>query len=152
VSDDLRRIELGGARLALPLAASTEGDGARLRVRVDALVLRGLAPWARASSLPPVLRAGVVTGSAFGAACAAAMAILRARRRRIGGVAAAAIGAAGPLAALAVLRALELRVPEVAPGSWLILFGLVPALALVAVIVAAAFVTALPEARSADSK
>jgi hypothetical protein len=150
VSDDIRRIELARARLALPLAKGA-GAGA-VRVRVDALVLRGLAPWARASSLPPALRAVVVTASAFGAAWASAIAILRARRRRIGGVGAAALGAVGPLTALVLLRALELRVPEVEPGWWLVLFGLVPLGALLAAWAVAALVTALPEARGADSK
>jgi len=148
VSDDLRRIELSGARLALPTGSAEM----RVRVRVDALVLRGLSPWARASSLPPGLRAVVVTGSALLAGVAAAAAILRARRRRVGGVAAAAIGAAGPLAALASLRALELRVPETSPGAWLLLFVLVPFAALVAVLGAAVLVTALPERRPTDSK
>ena len=82
----------------------------------------------------------------------AAAAILRARRRRIAGVAAAAIGASGPLAALATLRALELRVPEFSPGAWLFLFGLVPLFALIAVIAVAGVVTALPERRAADTK
>jgi len=145
VSDDLRRIELDKARLALP--ASTT----RVRVSVDTLVLRGFSPWARASSLPPAFRAGIVTASALLAACIASAAILRARRRRIGGVFAAAIGAAGPLAALATLRALELRVPET-PGLWLLLFLAVPVTAALAVIAAAALVTALPESRGADSK
>lgn len=149
VSDDLRRIELAGARLALPTESS---EAVKVRVRVDALVLRGLAPWARASSLPPSVRAIVVASSTMMAACASVAAILRARRRRVGGVAAAAIGAAGPLAALASLRALELRIPETSPGGWLLLFALVPLGALGAVIGAAALVTALPERRPADSK
>ncbi|HVH46555.1 MAG TPA: hypothetical protein VM925_29645 [Labilithrix sp.] len=148
VSDDLRRIELAGARLALP----TGSEATKVRVRVDSLVLRGLAPWARASSLPPLLRAVVVTGSSLLVGCAAAAAILRARTRRVSRVAAAAIGAAGPLAALVVLRALELRVPETSPGWWLLLFGLVPVAAFVSVIGSAALVTALPERRGADSK
>jgi hypothetical protein len=153
VSDDLRRIELAAARLSFPAGSSDGGAAAmKVRVRVDELVLRGLAPWARASSLPPVLRATVVTGSSLIAGCAAAAALLRTRRRRPSGVAAAAIGAAGPLAALATLRALELRVPEAAPGGWLFLFGLVPLAALLAVVAAAALVTALPGRRAADSK
>ena len=145
VSDDLRRIELQGARLALPGPVD-------VRVRVDALVLRGMAPWARASSLPPLLRAALVTLSALGAGCLAAGAILRVRRRRASGVAAAAIGAAGPLAALVLLRALELRVPETASGAWLFLFALVPVAAVVSAQATVALVTALPEARRADSK
>jgi hypothetical protein len=147
VSDDLRRIELRGARMALPT-----GSDLKVRVRVDTLVLRGLAPWARASSLPPLLRAILVTGSSMLAGCAAAIAILRTRKRRINGVAAAAIGAAGPLAALVTLRALELRVPETSPGWWLLLFGLVPVLAVIAVVGVVLLVTALPEGRGADTK
>lgn len=146
VSDDLRRIDLVGARLALPTGAADT----TARVQVGALVLRGLAPWARASSLPPALRAIVVTGSSLLGGCAAAAALLYVRRR-ISSVAAAAIGAAGPLAALVSLRALELRVPEVDPGGWLVLFGLVPLAAVIAVVIATALVTALPERRGADS-
>lgn len=142
VSDDLRRIELTNARVALPSA----------KVHVDNLVLRGLAPWARASSLPPTIRATVVTASAFCGGAVAVLAILRARRRRASGVAAAAIGAAGPSAALATLRALELRVPESAPGAWLLLFLLVPVAALAGGALLAALVTALPEARGTDTK
>lgn len=148
VSDDLRRIDLKDARLALPGPdAST-----KVRVHVDELDLRGLAPWARASSLPPILRATVVVASSLFAGCAAGAMILRARRRRVSGVAAAAIGAAGPLAALATLRSLELRVPEYDPGLWLILFAIVPIAALLGVIVMGAVVTALPERRAADTK
>lgn len=146
VSDDLHRIELDKARLAL--AASTT----HVRVKVDTLVLRGLVPWGRASSLPPALRAGVVTASALMAGCIGAAAILRVRRRQIDGVPAAAIGAAGPLAALATLRALELRAPDTSPGLWLLLFLVVPVTAVLSVIAAAALATALPESRGADSK
>jgi hypothetical protein len=147
VSDDLRRIELARAKIGLPVSATST-----VRVRTEELVLRGLAPWARASALPPFLRAAIVTSAAFGSAWASAIAILRGRRRRVSGVAAAAIGAAGPLTALALLRALELRVPEVAGGGWLLLFAMVPCGSLLAVLAAAALVTALPEARGADSK
>jgi hypothetical protein len=148
VSDDLRRIDLAGARLSLP----TGMEATKVRVRVGSLSLRGLAPWARASALPPLLRALVVTGSSFLAGCASAAAILRARRRRVSGVAAAAIGAAGPVAALVVLRALELRMPETSPGWWLLLFALVPLSALASVAASSALVTALPEKRAADNK
>jgi hypothetical protein len=147
VSDDLRRIELARARIGLPISPDST-----VRLRTRELVLRGLAPWARASALPPFLRAAIVTSAAFGSAWAAAIAILRGRRRRVSGVAAAAIGAAGPLAALALLRALELRVPEVAGGGWLVLLALVPCGSLLAVLAAAALVTALPEGPGADSK
>jgi hypothetical protein len=146
VSDDLRRIELEQAKLALPAGERS------IRIRVDSLVLRGLSPWARASSLPPFLRALVVVASALATASGAAVAILKPRRRRVGGVAAAAIGASGPLAALAALHALELRVPDAVPGAWLLLFALVPVVAFLTVLAVAAAVTALPEGRSADSK
>lgn len=148
VSDDLRRIDLAKARLALP----TSAPETKVKIRVDALVLRGLAPWARASSLPPVLRAAVVTAAALTAGCAAVAMILQGRRRRVGGVAAAAIGASGPLSALVTLRALELRVPENSPGPWLVLFALVPIAAVAAVSVTVSLVTALPERRGTDSK
>jgi hypothetical protein len=143
VSDDLRRIELDGARLAIP--------SARVRVRVDTLVLGGMSPWARASSLAPALRASVVALSAFGAACFVVIALLRSRRP-VGSVASAAIGAAGPLAALVSLRAIELRLPDQVIGLWLAALALVPAAALGSAFLAGWVVTALPERRGADSK
>jgi hypothetical protein len=152
VSDDLRRIELDDARLALPMSGGGPGV---VRVQTENLVLRGLAPWARASAVPPALRALVVTLSAIVAGAAAALAILRVRRRRIGTVAASAIGAAGPLGALAALRGLELRVPELGEpyhGLFLALLLLVPLVSLGAVVASAAVVTLLPEARRTDSK
>lgn len=145
VSGDLRRIDLLDARVLLPAEPSP------LRVRVARLSLRGLSPWARASAVPPALRAAVVTASSALSACAAAVVLLGARRRRAGSVAAAALGAAGPLAALATLRALELRLPD-APGAWLASFVLVPASALLAVAAAGALARALPESRGAGNK
>jgi hypothetical protein len=124
VSEDLRRIDLDDARLVL--------DTPRVRVHVGSLVLRGLAPWARASS--PVY------------------ALLRVRSRRIGGIAATAMGAAGPLAALGALRSLEVRMPESEAGAWLALFALVPLAAALAVAAVVALVTLLPEARTAGTK
>jgi hypothetical protein len=143
VSDDLRRIELDRARLAI--------SSAHVRVHVDTLVLAGMAPWARASSLAPALRALLVALSAFGAACLAVIALLRSRRT-VGSVASAAVGAAGPLAALVSLRAIELRLPDHVTGLWLAAVALVPAAALVSAFVAGWVVTALPERRGADSK
>lgn len=134
VADDLRRIDLEDAHLSLP---SPGGDGARVRVHVGALSLGGMSPWARASSLPPLLRALVVTSSGLFASSAAVFVLLFLRQRRVGAVAAVLVGAAGPIAALGSLRALEVRVPEVAPGAWLGLFVLVPVVATVAVLLAA---------------
>lgn len=144
VSEDLRRIELDDARLVL--------DAPRVRVHVGSLVLRGLAPWARASSLPPFLRAIVVIFSGLAAASAAVWALLRVRSRRIGGIAATAMGAAGPLAALGALRSLEVRMPESEPGVWLALFAFVPLAAALAVAAVVALVTLLPEARTTGTK
>lgn len=151
VSDDLRRIDLDDARLAL--AGSTKSEGAlTFRVHVGTLTLKGLAPFAQASSLPPWLRALVVTASGLAAASAAVFALLELRRRRVGTVAAVAIGAAGPLAALGALRGLELRIPEVASGGWLFAFLLVPIAAVLAVAAAAAVAALLPVARRTGTK
>ena len=149
VSDDLRRIDLEDARLALP------GSGAAsltFKVHVGTLTLRGLPPFAQASAIPPFLRALVVTTSGLAAASAAVLALLELRRRRVGTVAAVAVGAAGPLAALGALRGLELRVPEVAPGAWLFAFILVPMAAVAAVAGAAALAALLPVARRTGTK
>jgi hypothetical protein len=154
VSDDLRRIDLEDARLGLPLAGGgAKGEGAlTFKVHVGTLTLRGLAPWAHASSIPPLVRAAVVTGSGLAAASAAVFALLKLRRRRVGTVAAVGVGAAGPLAALGAMRGLELRVPEVAPGAWLLAFVLVPIAAIVAVAAAAGFAALLPVARRTGTK
>jgi len=131
VSDDLRRIDLDDARLAL-------GGDNPVNVHVGTMAIRGLAPWARASAIPPAFRAAVVTASGLVASCAAVLLLLAmAARHRIGGVAAAAIGAAGPLAALAALRALEVRMPDESAGwAWLLAFGLVPIAAAAAAVAA----------------
>jgi hypothetical protein len=151
VSDDLRRIDLDDARLAL--AASTKSEASlTFRIRVGTLTLRGLAPWAQASSVPPLLRALVVTVSGLVAASAAVLALLKLRRRRIGSVAAVAIGASGPLAALGTLRGLELRIPEVASGAWLLAFVLVPMVAVVAVASASFVAAVLPVRRRSGTK
>ena len=158
VSDDLRRIDLEDARLGLPAGAGGTATGSKgesaltFHVHVGTLTLRGLAPWAHASSIPPLLRAIVVTASGLAAASAVVFVLLKLRRRRVGAVAAVAIGAAGPLAALGALRGLELRVPEVAPGGWLVAFVLVPIAAIVAVGAAAAFAALLPVARRTGTK
>ncbi len=157
VSDDLRRIDLEDARLAV--AGSTRAgksgkdeESLTFRVHVGTLTLRGLAPFAQASSLPPWLRALVVTVSGLAAASAAVFALLELRRRRVGTVAAVAIGAAGPLAALGALRGLELRIPEVASGAWLLAFLLVPIAAVLAVAATATLAALLPVARRTGTK
>lgn len=148
VSDDLRRIALDDARITL--AGTTP-----VHLHVGTMTLKGLAPWARASALPPGFRAVVVTLSAFAAACAVVLALLR-LRARVSGTVAVALGAAGPLAALASIRGLELRLPDVPEGGtlplgWFFAFGLVPVAAVVAVVIGTSLVVALPMRRSAGS-
>jgi hypothetical protein len=151
VTDDLRRIDLDDARLVL-------GDASKLtvHVKVSSLSLRGLAPWSRASALHPAYRAALVTSSALLSSAAAVLALLylESRTRRLNAVAAAALGAAGPLAALATLRGLELRVPDAAGPAWLAAFALVPvatAAAVAAVAAASVVVLALPQWRRAGT-
>jgi hypothetical protein len=114
IAGDFRAIELDDARLLL----STQPPVA---VHVASMSLRGMAPWARASTLPAWLRAlllAVTAGSA--AALAAYLVLLRSVRAR---ATALVIGAAGPLAALGLLRLLERS--DARPA----LFALLPAAA-----------------------
>jgi TRAP-type C4-dicarboxylate transport system permease small subunit len=74
-------------------------------LHVGSLVVRGMPPWAQASNLPPVARALMLAATGWMAACAGAYAALRgAIRSRIGVL---AVGSAGPLAALGLLRIYE---------------------------------------------
>lgn len=152
VSDDLRRIDLDDARLGLAASSGKASGNLTFHVHVGTLTLRGLAPWAQASSIPPAVRALVITSSGLCGASAAVLAILKLRRRRVGSVAAVAIGAAGPLAALGALRGLELRVPEVASRGWLLSLILVPIASVLAVIAVTAVAALLPASRRSGTK
>ncbi len=99
ISGDMRRIELDDARLELPTKSSL------IDVHVDTLVLRGMSPWAHASNVPPWLRAWIVVAAAAFAAFVSVQASLRRFAR--GPIGAVVVGAAGPLAALGLMRALE---------------------------------------------
>jgi hypothetical protein len=112
ISGDFRRIELDDARFALGRGATTAN------VHVGTLTLRGLPPFAHASSLPPYARGLLVGASGLASAIAAAYLVLRRRVRAR--VVAVALGAAGPLAALGTLRFLE-RTDAVA---WFVLLPL----------------------------
>lgn len=138
VSGDLRRIALTDARLyAGPIA-----------VHVGSMRIRGLLPFARASALPPWLRASVLGFSAATTAVLSAWVMLRARARGgLGRVYAGAVGVTGPLVALALLRLLEQRLPEVVSTADLVPFGAVPLLAGMAVLVAARVRKLAPKAR-----
>jgi hypothetical protein len=111
IAGDFRALELDDARVLL--AGATP-----VAVHVETLSMHGMAPWARASTLPAPLRSGVLALSAWLAASIAAYAALRgASRSRVGAL---VIGAAGPLAALGLVRAMERA--DARPG----LFVLVP--------------------------
>ncbi len=97
VAGDFRRIDLTDARFNVGSA----------QIHVGALTLRGLPPWARASTLAPWLRALLMALSLVIASIASSLAISRIRLQiRFGAV---AIGASGPLATLGTLRWLERR-------------------------------------------
>jgi hypothetical protein len=120
VAGDFRSIELDDARLLLAGPPSLE-------VHVGRLSLRGLAPWSRASNLPPLLRSVLFAAAAAAAAALAVGTVLRGRiARRVWAI---PIGAAGPLAALGLVRLLE-RADAPAPAFLLVPLGLVLAMAL----------------------
>lgn len=98
IAGDFRAIDLDDVRLSLPTSPPTA-------LRVDEVTLRGLAPWSRASTLPPAMRALLSATSGMAAAALVAIAALLGIVR--GRIAALVVGAAGPLAALGVLRVLE---------------------------------------------
>lgn len=98
IAGDFRALELDDARLRI------EGP-APAAIHVASLTMRGMPPWAQASTLPPPLRAAVLATAAFASAFLAALALLlRAARTRI---AALVLGAAGPCVSLGLLRLLE---------------------------------------------
>lgn len=143
VSDDLRRVDLEDARIAL----ATSGTAA-VHVHVGTLTLRGLAPFAAASPLAPWQRALVVVLSGAASAIAAVVLLLEMRRgpeRGAGFVVAAALGAIGPTSALGALRALELRMPEQGQlgAGWIFMLGAVPIVAVGMVVLGARLASAL---------
>ena len=98
IAGDFRAIDLDDAQLLLSTSPP-------VAVHVGSLSLRGMAPWARASTLPPWLRAMLLAVTGASAAWTAAYLVLRRGVRAR--AAALLIGVAGPLAALGLLRLLE---------------------------------------------
>ncbi|HEX3346408.1 MAG TPA: hypothetical protein VHS09_17610 [Polyangiaceae bacterium] len=98
IAGDFRALDLDDARLLL--AGETP-----VAVHVAALSIHGMPPWAQASTLPPAWRALVLALTAWSAALLAAYVVLRGGVRAR--VVALLLGAAGPLAALGLLRLLE---------------------------------------------
>lgn len=116
IAGDFRSLELRDARLLF--AAHSQSAGPAIRARMSLLSIRGLAPWAQASTLPAPLRGFVLSLSGIAGAFLAAYMVLRgAARSRME---AFALGAAGPLAALGLMRWLERM------GSGPLLFTFVP--------------------------
>ena len=133
-SGDLGTIELDDVHLAFP----------RVTLHVDALRLRGTAPWGHASVVSPGLRALSVAPAV---ALAALVAVGLVLRRRTGGrLTTLAVGAAGPVAVLGMLRAVE---RFASTTSWLV--AAVPALSLLAPL-GVAWAARLPGLWQTDSK
>jgi hypothetical protein len=136
VSDDLRRIDLADAHLALPPPGGAAGI---VHAHVAALSMRGLPALVQAASLPPGVRAAFVAATGAGAAALAVLALLGlAARRSFGRLVAVVTGASGPLAALALVRGLE---RSDAAAWW---FALAPALACAAPLLVTALLGLLP--------
>jgi hypothetical protein len=105
LADDLRSIELREAQFALPAG----------QLRAKEVTLRGLPAFTRPSTLPAWLRGGVVAFSAWLCAFAAVHLVLRMAPRRW--LFAAAVGCAGPIACMVLLRAAESFVVSSGPLS-----------------------------------
>ncbi len=123
VAGDMRRIDLDEATLVLGDTADSP------QATLHQFTLRGLSPWASASSLAPWMRALVMAGSALACALLAAWGALRRLARAP--LAALMGGACGPLVALGLVRALEradarsvwfLPVPAIAALATLLAF------------------------------
>jgi len=136
IAGDFRMLELDDARVLFP------GEPP-VSMHVAALSMRGMAPWAHASTLPAPLRALLFSLSGFVASWLASYFVLRrATSTRLGTV---LLGAAGPLAALGLVRALERA--DAPPAA----FVLVPAVCGVAVFLAAVLLSRLRLTRRAAS-
>ncbi len=118
LSGDLRALDLDDVHVGFGDPAKS----AAFAVHAGHVHLGGLPSWARASSLPALLRGLLVACAALAAAFVSVERLLRVRAAA-GGIRlpqVLALGASGPLAALATMRALEARA---APAGW---FFLVP--------------------------
>jgi hypothetical protein len=98
IAGDFRVLELDDARVLFPGPQT-------IAMHVTTLSMRGMAPWAHASTLPGPLRALLFALSAWLASWLAVYAVLlRATSTRMGAL---LLGAVGPLAALGIVRILE---------------------------------------------
>jgi hypothetical protein len=99
IAGDMRRIDLDEATLVL--GDTKDAPQATLHT----FTLRGLSPWATASTLAPWTRATVMGSSALVCVLLSAWGVLRRMARSP--LAVLLVGAAGPLAALGLVRAME---------------------------------------------
>jgi hypothetical protein len=129
-SGDLREIDLDDARVALGVA----------RVHAGSLRLRGLSPFAHASSVPPAARAVALTLAGAMAAGWSVFALLGGAVR--GRLAAIVLAASGSLAALGAMRSVDRSLgwwAEAWPATLM-----VPAVTLVAVLLVTVLLSRLP--------
>lgn len=105
IAGDFRALELDDARLLFAPAAASPEPQPSVAIHVASLTLRGMAPWARASTLPAALRALLLALTAWLAATVAVYVVLRRGVRTRAG--ALVVGAMGAVSALALLRLLE---------------------------------------------
>jgi len=127
---DLREIDLDDARVALGAA----------RVHVGSLRLRGLSPFTHASGVPPAARALSLMFAGALAAGGSVLVLLRGSVR--GRLAAIVVAAAGSLAALGAMRAID-RSEGAWAGAWAATLA-VPGVTLVALLVATGVLSRLP--------
>ena len=133
-SGDLREIDLEDARVVLGVA----------QIHAGSLRLRGLSPFAHASSVPPVARALALTVAGAIAAGWSVFALLGGAVR--GRLAAIVLAASGSLAALGAMRSvdrLEGSWTAAGPGAWSATLA-VPAVTLVAVVLVTGLLSRLP--------
>ena len=134
VAGDFRALELDDARVLLPSTPP-------VLVHVESLTMHGMAPWARASTLSAPARALVLGLTAWLSASVAAYVILK--RAAAARAHALVLGAAGPVAALGLVRLLETS--DARP----IVFSLVPLAGVAAALFAGALVSRLRGRRRA---
>jgi hypothetical protein len=140
-SGDLGHIELDNAVIAVP----------GLLLRVGSLSLTGATPWGHAEAIAPLSRASALAVAVAMSAWAAVVLVLRGAAR--GRITALGLGAAGPIAALSALRAVE-RLSAGTGGGLLLVAGipLVAVLAPFVLALAFAWGSRLPLLPQAASK
>jgi hypothetical protein len=144
-SGDLREIDLEAPHLHVPFPSTARsGTAGEIDVAVGRLRLRGLSPFAHASSVPPLARAAALALAAVAAAAAGAFGVLSGVfRGRMGAI----VGAAsGSFATLGTMRSIERS------GGTGLATVAVPFAALAAALLAGAILSRLPRGYWTASK